>query len=61
MRHCVTPLSLPVVAGLSDGKKVEIRSGLNDGDMVVLTGRASLKAGQEVRPKVTAMAAAAGS
>jgi hypothetical protein len=28
--------------------------------MVVLTGRASLKAGREVRPKVTAMAAATG-
>jgi RND family efflux transporter MFP subunit len=50
-----------VALGLETATQVEIRSGLNDGDMVVLTGRASLKAGQEVRPKVTAMAAAAGS
>ena len=50
-----------VALGLETANRVEIRSGLNDGDMVVLTGRASLKAGQEVRPKVTAMAAAAGS
>ena len=50
-----------VALGLETANRVEIRSGLNDGDMVVLTGRASLKAGEEVRPKVTAMAAAAGS
>jgi RND family efflux transporter MFP subunit len=50
-----------VALGLETANRVEIRSGLNDGDMVVLTGRGSLKAGQEVRPKVTAMAAAAGS
>ena len=50
-----------VALGLETANRVEIRSGLNDGDMVVLTGRSSLKAGQEVRPKVTAMAAAAGS
>lgn len=49
-----------VALGLETANRVEIRSGLNDGDMVVLTGRASLKAGQEVRPKVTAMAAATG-
>ncbi len=50
-----------VALGLETANRVEISSGLNDGDMVVLSGRASLKAGQEVRPKVTAMAAAAGS
>jgi len=50
-----------VALGIETANRVEIRSGLNDGDMVVLTGRASLKAGREVRPKVTAMAAAAGS
>jgi RND family efflux transporter MFP subunit len=50
-----------VALGLETADRVEIRSGLNDGDMVVLTGRASLKAGQEVHPKITAMAAAAGS
>jgi RND family efflux transporter MFP subunit len=50
-----------VALGLETASRVEIRSGLNDGDLVVLAGRASLKAGQEVRPKVTAMSAAAGS
>ncbi len=50
-----------VALGLETANRVEIRSGLNEGDMVVLTGRASLRAGQEVRPKLTAMAAAAGS
>jgi len=50
-----------VALGLETANRVEIRSGLNDGDTVVITGRASLKAGQEVRPKVTAMAVAAGS
>ena len=50
-----------VALGLETANRVEIRSGLNEGDTVVLTGRASLKAGQEVRPKVTAMAVAAGS
>ena len=44
--------------GLETANKVEVRSGLNEGDMVVVGGRAALEAGQEVRPKVTVMAAA---
>jgi RND family efflux transporter MFP subunit len=44
--------------GLETANKVEVRSGLNEGDMVVIGGRAGLQAGQEVRPKVTAMVAA---
>jgi len=44
--------------GLETANNVEVRSGLNEGDMVVIGGRAALQAGQEVRPKVTAMAAA---
>lgn len=44
--------------GLETANKVEVRSGLNEGDMVVIGARAGLQAGQEVRPKVTAMAAA---
>ena len=46
-----------VTLGHRDGESVEVRSGLNEGDMVVVSGRASLQPGQEVRPKVTAMAA----
>lgn len=32
------PLSVPIVTGLSDGKKVEIRSGLQEGDPVLVKG-----------------------
>jgi RND family efflux transporter MFP subunit len=46
-----------VTLGIETANHVEIRSGLNEGDSVVLSGRSSLQAGQEVRPKVTAMAA----
>jgi RND family efflux transporter MFP subunit len=41
--------------GLETADRVEVRSGLNDGDMVVLSGRATLQPGQEVRPKMTAL------
>jgi multidrug efflux pump subunit AcrA (membrane-fusion protein) len=44
--------------GLETANKVEVRSGLNEGDMVVIGGRAGLQTGQEVRPKVTTMTAA---
>jgi RND family efflux transporter MFP subunit len=44
--------------GLETANKVEIRSGLNEGDLVVIGPRAGLQAGQEVRPKVTAMTGA---
>jgi RND family efflux transporter MFP subunit len=47
-----------VELGLETANKVEVRSGLNEGDMVVIGGRAGLQPGQEVRPKVTAMVAA---
>ncbi len=43
--------------GLETADKVEVRSGLNLGDMVVIGGRSSLQAGEEVRPKVVTMAA----
>jgi RND family efflux transporter MFP subunit len=46
-----------VTLGIESANNVEIRSGLNEGDSVVLTGRSTLQPGQEVRPKVTAMAA----
>lgn len=46
-----------VTLGIETANHIEIRSGLNEGDSVVLSGRAALHAGQEVRPKVTSMAA----
>jgi len=50
-----------VQLGLETANRIEVRSGLNDGDMVVLTGRASLQPGEEVKPKLTTMAASSGS
>jgi multidrug efflux pump subunit AcrA (membrane-fusion protein) len=44
--------------GLETADKVEVRSGLNEGDMVVIGGRSSLQPGEEVRPKLVAMASA---
>ena len=44
--------------GIETASKVEVRSGLNEGDLVVIAGRSSLQPGEEVRPKVTTMAAA---
>jgi len=44
--------------GLETANRVEVRSGLNDGDLVVLSGRSSLQSGQEVRPKLTILAEA---
>jgi RND family efflux transporter MFP subunit len=41
--------------GLETADKVEVRSGLNEGDMVVIGGRSSLQPGEEVRPKVVTM------
>jgi RND family efflux transporter MFP subunit len=48
-----------IALGLETANRVEVRSGLNDGDMVVLSGRASLRAGQEVKPKLTVLDAEA--
>ena len=44
--------------GLETASKVEVRSGLNEGDMVVIGNRSGLQPGQEVKPKVTKMSAA---
>ena len=38
--------------GLESSDKVEVTSGLNEGDLVVVAGRASLQPGEEVKPKV---------
>ncbi len=48
----------PVKLGLQTSDAFEILSGLSPGDQVVLSNRSSLHAGQHVRPKVTALAAA---
>jgi RND family efflux transporter MFP subunit len=50
-----------VQLGLETANRMEVRSGLNEGDTVVLTGRASLQPGQEVKPKLTTLAASSGS
>jgi membrane fusion protein (multidrug efflux system) len=47
-----------IQVGLETPDKIEVRSGLNEGDMVVLSGRSGLQPGQEVRPKATSLAAA---
>jgi RND family efflux transporter MFP subunit len=46
-----------IQVGLESADKVEVRSGLNEGDLVVIAGRANLHAGDEVRPKISIMAA----
>ena len=47
-----------VSLGLETANKIEVLTGLKDGDLVVIGGRSSLQAGQEVRPKVTALGGA---
>jgi RND family efflux transporter MFP subunit len=46
-----------VQLGLQTSTRVEIRSGLKEGELVVIGTRSGLQAGQEVKPKITAMAA----
>ena len=46
----------PVVTGLETADRVEIKSGLQRGDLVVVGNRAQLKSGVEVTPKVMAAA-----
>jgi RND family efflux transporter MFP subunit len=48
-----------IALGLETAHRVEVRSGLNEGDMVVLSGRPALQPGQEVRPKATTLTGAA--
>jgi len=49
--------SREVELGLETSNHVEIRSGLNEGDLVVLSGRGSLQPGQEVKPKISSLGA----
>jgi RND family efflux transporter MFP subunit len=48
-----------VLLGLETATKVEVRSGLKEGDIVVIGNRSGLQPGQEVRPKLTTMSPSA--
>ena len=48
----------PVVLGLETATHAEVKSGLRDGDLVVIGNRSTLHAGQQVKPKIIAMDAA---
>ncbi len=46
-----------VSLGLETANLVEVRSGLHEGDLVVIGNRSALQPGQQVKPKVTALTA----
>jgi multidrug efflux pump subunit AcrA (membrane-fusion protein) len=46
-----------VSLGLQTADRVEIRAGIQEGDVVVIGNRANLRVGQHVRPKLTDMSA----
>ncbi len=46
-----------IAPGMETADWVEVKSGLNEGDLVVVAGRNTLQPGQEVQPKLTAMGA----
>jgi multidrug efflux pump subunit AcrA (membrane-fusion protein) len=48
-----------VQLGLETATKVEVKSGLKEGDMVVIGNRSGLRPGEEVRPKLTTMSPSA--
>lgn len=52
--------SRDVSLGLETADKFEVLSGLAEGDSVVIGNRASLRAGQQVRPRLTDLSAPAG-
>jgi RND family efflux transporter MFP subunit len=45
--------------GMESADRVEVKRGLNAGDLVVMAGRSSLQPGDAVRPKVVTMSVAA--
>jgi RND family efflux transporter MFP subunit len=55
--HRVEPRTIGV--GLDTAKAIEVTSGLNEGDMVVLSGRSALRPGEKVRPRLVTLGAAA--
>ena len=44
-----------VALGIETANKVEVISGLKEGDLVVVGGRSTLQAGQSVQPKMAAV------
>lgn len=44
-----------VALGLETATRVEVKSGLKDGEMVVIGNRSGLQPGQEVKPRITLM------
>ncbi len=49
---------VPVVTGLETAQRIEVRSGLNDGDTVIVGRHAGLRDGQHVRTRLTELASA---
>jgi RND family efflux transporter MFP subunit len=43
--------------GIETANEMEVRSGLNEGDLIVIGGHSGLQPGQEVQPKLTVLAA----
>jgi len=50
-----------VQLGVQTETKIEVKSGLREGELVVTGNRTNIKAGQQVRPKLTEIAAPPGS
>lgn len=50
--------SRKIQLGLETATDIEVLSGLNDGDMVVIGSRSALQPGEEVKPKLTTLTAA---
>lgn len=48
-----------VLIGMETANRIEVRSGLHEGDMVVIGNRGSLQPGERVRPKITTIGAGA--
>jgi RND family efflux transporter MFP subunit len=48
-----------IALGIETAQDVEVRAGLNEGDLVILTGRSALEPDNEVRPRLTALRASA--
>ncbi len=46
-----------VTLGLETATEVEVRSGLNEGDLVIIGGRSSLQPDEEVHPRITTLTA----
>jgi hypothetical protein len=49
-----------VTLGLESANRIEVKSGLHAGDLLVLGNRSQLKSGTQVIPKVTAIDTATG-